>query len=214
MVTIPKSIERQRRIVQNYLLICLDESLDETNKDYKHILAQIQTGADNVSVFTQRDQCIDFLSDSEDIKSFLVVENIIAQHIIPLIHDISQLDGVYIFSSIKSLPEEWTKNWQKIKSVHTDINDLYQTLQLDVKQYKQNSIAMSFVTVNEMSSTDGLNQVDPTFMYTQIFKDILLNMEHGKQAIKQFTAYCRHLDSGSEKNIDEFENKYDAQSAI
>ncbi|CAF1288823.1 unnamed protein product [Adineta steineri] len=85
---------------------------------------------------------------------------------------------------------------------------------MDVKRYSQESIAMSFVTVNEMAATDDLNQLEPTFMYTQIFKDILLDMEHGKQAIIQFTAYCRHLDSGSAKIINEFENKYDAQSAI
>ncbi|CAF1011335.1 unnamed protein product [Adineta steineri] len=132
----------------------------------------------------------------------------------PLINDIPQLESVYIFNDIKPLNEEWTKTWRKIKSVHTNIDDLCKALQSGVKRYNQNSIAMSFVTINEMSSTDNLNQLEPTFMYTQIFKDILLNMEHGQQAIKQFTAYCRHIDSGSAKNIDEFENKYDAQSAI
>ncbi|CAF3564336.1 unnamed protein product [Adineta steineri] len=94
------------------------------------------------------------------------------------------------------------------------MKDLCQALQLDVKQHNQDSIAISFIMVNEITSTANLNQLDPTFMYTQLFKDILLDMEHSKQAIKQFTTYCRHLNSGSEKNIDEFEKKYDAQSAI
>ncbi|CAF4160025.1 unnamed protein product [Adineta steineri] len=133
---------------------------------------------------------------------------------ISLINDIPQLDGVYIFSDIEILQEEWTKKWQKTKSGHTNVNDLCQTLQQDVKRYSQNSIAVSFITINEMDSTDDLNQLEPTFMYTQIFKDILLDMEHDKQAITQFTTYCRHLDCGSAKNIDEFETKYDAQSAI
>ncbi|CAF1130029.1 unnamed protein product [Adineta steineri] len=214
MDTTPNGIERRKRIVQDYLLIWLDESTDETNTDYKHILTQVQIGTNNVSVFTQRDECVDFLSDSGDIKSFLVIENTIAKQIIPLINDISQLDGIYIFTDIKIQHEEWNKKWQKIKSVHTNIKDLCEALQLDVKQHNQDSIAMSFVTGNEMASTDDLNQLEPTFMYTQIFKDILLDMEHGEQAIKQFTAYCRHHDSGSAKIIDEFEKNYDAQSAI
>ncbi|CAF1218170.1 unnamed protein product [Adineta steineri] len=214
MDTIPNSIERRKRIVQDHLLIWLDESMDETNKDYKHILTQIQTDADNVIVFTQRDECVDFLSDSEDIRSFLVVENTIAQQITPLINDIPQLDGVYIFSNIKPLNEEWTKNWQKIKSIHTNIKDLRQALQLDVKQHNQDSIAVSFVSVNEIAPAGDLNQLEPTFMYTQIFKDILLDMEHGKQAITEFTAYCRQDNSKSTTNIDRFEKKYHAQSAI
>ncbi|CAF3974790.1 unnamed protein product [Adineta steineri] len=214
MDTITHNIEQRRRIVQDRLLIWLDESMNETNKDYKHILTQIQTGADNISVFIQRDECVDFLSDNEDFKSFLVIENTVAQQIIPFINDIPQIEGVYIFNRVELLHKEWTNNWQKIKSVHPNIDDVCKALQLDVKRYNQDSIAISFVTAKEITSTDDLNQLDPTFMYTQIFKDILLDMEHGKQAIKQFTAYCRHNDCVSLPNINHFEKEYHAQSAI
>ncbi|CAF1493600.1 unnamed protein product [Adineta steineri] len=210
MDTTPDSIERRRRIVQDHVLIWLDESMDETNKDYKHILTQIQTGVDNVSVFTQRDECIDFLSDAQGIKSLLVVKDTMAQQIMPLINDITQLNTVYIFNDIEIIHEEWIKKWNKIKRVHINIKDLCQALQLDVKQYNQDSIAMSFVTVNEMASTNDLNQLEPTFMYTQIFKDILLDMEHGEQAIKQFISYCRQNKSESAININRFEKEYHA----
>ncbi|CAF4144036.1 unnamed protein product [Adineta steineri] len=65
-----------------------------------------------------------------------------------------------------------------------------------------------------MASADDLNQLEPTFMYTQIFKDILLDMEHSELAIKQFAAYCRNNNSVSPINIDRFENEYHAQLAI
>ncbi|CAF0820088.1 unnamed protein product [Adineta steineri] len=136
------------------------------------------------------------------------------QKIIPLINDIPQLNGVYIFNDTKILPEEWTKKWQKFKSVHANIDDLCRGLQLGIKQYQQDSIAISFIPANEMTSTDNLNQLEPTFMYTQIFKDILLDMEHDKQAIKHFTAYCRNNNGASQKNINRFEKEYHAQSAI
>ncbi|CAF4214044.1 unnamed protein product, partial [Adineta steineri] len=51
-------------------------------------------------------------------------------------------------------------------------------------------------------------------MYTQIFKEILLDMEHGEQAKKQFIAYCKNNNSLSPINIDRFEREYPAQSAI
>ncbi|CAF0742329.1 unnamed protein product [Adineta steineri] len=137
-----------------------------------------------------------------------------AQQIMPLIDDIPQLHGVYIFNDTKILPEELIKKWQKIKSVHTNINDLCQELQLGMKQYHQNSIPMSFITTNEMVSTDTLNQLEPTFMYTQIFKDILLDMEHDELAIKDFITYCRDHNCVSPKYIDRFEKEYHAQLAI
>ncbi|CAF0816398.1 unnamed protein product [Adineta steineri] len=137
-----------------------------------------------------------------------------AQYIMPLINDIPQLHSVYIFSNNESQHEEWTTEWQKIKSVHTNIDDLCHVLKIGIKQFNQDSIPMSFITVNEMASTGNLNQLEPTFMYTQIFKDILLDMKHDEQAIKQFIDYCRKNNSMSPISIDHFETNYQAQSAI
>ncbi|CAF1189124.1 unnamed protein product [Adineta steineri] len=207
-------IQLRRRMVRNYSLLWLDECMDQTNKDYENSMIQIQTIADNVNVFNQRDECIDFLSDAQDIKFFLIVKDTMSQQIMPLINDIPQLDSVYIFSNIKSCHEKLTKKWRKIKSAHSNIDDLCQGLQLGIKQYHQDSIAMSFITTNDMKSAGNLNQLEPTFMYTQLFKEILLNMKHGKQAIKEFTTYCRQNNTGSPANIDQFENDYHTQSAI
>ncbi|CAF0778897.1 unnamed protein product [Adineta steineri] len=204
----------RRRMVRNYSLLWLDECMDETNKVCQNNLAQLRTVTNGVNVFKQRDECIDFLTDGSDIKCSLVVEHTMAQQLMSLINDIPQLHGIYIFNDIKSLHEEWTTKWDKIKSVHTNIDDLCQGLQFELKQYNQDSIAMSFVTVNDMESTDNLNQLEPTFMYTQIFKDILLNMQHNEQAIKYFITYCRNNDCVSSTNINRFEEEYNAKLAI
>ncbi|CAF1409762.1 unnamed protein product [Adineta steineri] len=205
----------RQRVALNHLLLWVDISINQTNDDYENTLKQIRTVTGDINVFTQRDACIDFLTDAqEDIKCFLVVKDATSQQLMPLISDIPQLDGVYIFNDIKTPHEEWTKEWQKIKGVHTNIDDIYQRLQMDVQQYNQDSIAMSFITVDEMASTDNLNQLEPTFMYTQLFKKILIDMEHDKHAIKDFISYCRQTNSGSITNIDLFEKEYPAKSAI
>ncbi|CAF1073634.1 unnamed protein product [Adineta steineri] len=204
----------RQRMVQNCLLLWVDTSIDEANEDYENTLKQIRTITDDVNVFTQRDACIDYLTDAqEDIKSFLVVKDTMSQQIMPLINDIPQLDGVYILNDIETVHVEWTNKCKKIKSVH-NIDDICHRLQLDIKRYHQDSIAMSFVTVNEMASTNNLNQLEPAFMYTQLFKEILLDIEHGEQAIKKFIIYCRYNDCVSSINIDRFEKEYDDQLAI
>ncbi|CAF1435087.1 unnamed protein product [Adineta steineri] len=209
------AIQQRRRIFQNYSLLWLDECMVETSKDYENVLTQLKTITDNVNVFKQRDVCIDFLTDAqEDIRLFLVVKDTMSQQIMPLINDIPQLHGIYIFDDNKILPEELIKNWQKIKSVHTNFDDLYQGLQLGIKQYHQDSIAISFITANDIKSADNLNQLEPTFMYTQLFKEILLNMKYNNQTIKDFITYCRQNNFGSSVNINLFEKEYRAQSAI
>ncbi|CAF1408546.1 unnamed protein product [Adineta steineri] len=209
------AIQPRRRIIQNYSLLWLGECMEEATKDYQNILIQLKTITDNVNVFKQRDLCIDYLTYApEDIKSFLVVKDTVCQQIMPLINDIPQLHGIYILSDTKILPDEFIKKWQKIKSVHTNIDDLCHELQLGIKQQYQDLIAVSFIQIDDMMSTNNLNQLEPTFMYTQIFKDILLNMEHDKQTIKQFTDYCRNNNSVSPIIIDRFENEYQDELAI
>ncbi|CAF1549960.1 unnamed protein product [Adineta steineri] len=205
----------RQRMAQNYLLLWLDNIIDQTNENYQNTLEQIETITGDVNVFKQRDACIDFLTDAEeDIKFFLIIKDTMSEQIMPLINNIPQLHGVYIFNDIKTIHGVWTKKWKKMKSVNTNINDLCQALQTGIKQFNQDSIPVSFLTVNEMSSTDNLNQLEPTFMYTQIFKELLLDMEYNEQAIKQFITYCRRLDCVSSININRFEKEYCAQLAI
>ena len=63
-----------------------------------------------------------------------------------------------------------------MKGVYTDITSIYESLQQDVEQYNQTSIALSFVTANEGTSNQNLNQLEPSFMYTQIFKEKILTL--------------------------------------
>ena len=51
-------------------------------------------------------------------------------------------------------------------------------------------------------------------MYTQIFKEILLNMEYDQQSVKNFTTYCREGDYGTSDDINRFENEYSKKSAV
>jgi hypothetical protein len=51
-------------------------------------------------------------------------------------------------------------------------------------------------------------------MYTQIFKEILLEMKHDEKSIKDFIVYCRTGDYGSPTTITKLENEYSSKLAI
>jgi hypothetical protein len=85
------------------------------------------------------------------------------------------LDSIYLFYGNKCSYEQSTKEYAKIKGVHTEIKPICEPLQLTTKQCNQDSIAMSFVPVNENASSQNLEQLEPSFMYTEIFKEILFN---------------------------------------
>ncbi|CAF1597032.1 unnamed protein product, partial [Adineta steineri] len=210
----PNILQPRQPMAPNYLLVWIDTSIDETNKDCQETLAQLKSLINHVVLCTELDRCIQVLNKVDKERVFVITSYLLGQHFVPEIHGTPQLEAIYIFCGDESGHQKWTQNWAKIKGIHTNMKDICQALQADVKQYNQDSIAMSFVTVNELASIYDLNQLEPTFMYTQIFKDILLNIKYGEQAIKQFIAYCRLHDCGSTKNIDEFEKKYQPQLAI
>ncbi|CAF3688462.1 unnamed protein product [Adineta steineri] len=201
-------------MAQNYLLVWVDASIDETNKDCQDTLAQLKNVINNVKLCTQPDQCIQVLNQFDREKAFVITSGSFGQHLVPEIHGIPKLDAIYIFCGDKSRHQGWTQNWTKIKGVSTNVIEICQALQFAVKQRDQNSIAISFLRVNEMTSPENLNQLEPTFMYTQILKDNLLDMQHGEQAVKQFTTYCRNNDCMSSTNINRFEKEYRAELAI
>ncbi|CAF1548073.1 unnamed protein product [Adineta ricciae] len=207
----------QQRIVQNYLLIWVDASIDQGKNDCQDTLAQLKNVINDVNLCTESNQCIQALNKVDKERAFVIASGYSGQYLVPQIHDMPQLDAIYILCGNKSRHEGWTQNWKKIKCVHTNIKEICQALQLAIKQCDQDTIAVSFLTINEMTLTENLNQLEPTFMYTQLFKEVLLDIEHGDKAIKDLTACCRELFTGNSselKIINEFERDYDPKNAI
>jgi tetratricopeptide (TPR) repeat protein len=208
------TIRTRQRIVENFALIWMDIKIDPSNKECQNTLTHLRSVFNNVNIFTELNKCVDFITDLDGVKAVLIVGDTLGQRILFLIHDIPQLHTIYIFGSNKSQHQQWSKEWNKVKGVHTDIVPICESLQYIMKQSNQDSIAVSFVEIGEDVTTQNLKKLEPSFMYTQIFKEILLEMEHNEQSINDFITYCRNGDLGSPPNIARFENEYDAQSAI
>ncbi|CAF1107363.1 unnamed protein product [Adineta steineri] len=207
----------RQRIAQNYLLIWVDDSIDQADKDCQDTLTQLKNVVNDVKLCTEPDQCIQTLNKVDKEQAFVIISGSLGQNLVPEIHDIPQLDAIYIFCDNKSGHEEWTQNWKKIKGVHANIKEICQALQLAVKQCDQDTIAVSFLTINDMASPDNLNQLEPTFMYTQLFKEILLDIEYDHKAIHDLATGCREVFTGNPselKVINEFERDYDPEKAI
>jgi hypothetical protein len=170
-----------------------------------------------VHSFTDADRCVDFLTKIEDEKAFMIVSGALGQHLVPQIHGISQLDSIYVFCGNKSRHEQWAKEWSKVKGVFTEIGPICDSLQQAARQCDQDSIAISFVSVGE-ASNQNLDQLDQSFMYTQLFKEILLEIDdYDVQSIKELAAYChdQYLNNPGElETIAQFERDYRRQTPI
>jgi tetratricopeptide (TPR) repeat protein len=211
------AIHSRQRIAQNFLLIWLDPNINESTDDHQNTVARLRNVVNNINIFTKPDEAVEFLTEVDGMKAFLITDDTIGQQILPFIHDIPQLDSIYIFSNKKIQHEAWTMKWVKITGVYIDATSICRALHQAAKQCDQDSIPMSFVTVSDEAINQNLNQLEPSFMYTQIFKDILLDMKYDEKSIKDLANYGRGFYPDNTKElmiINEFEHSYRSKSPI
>ena len=207
------------RIVQNYLLVWLDADATTSNEDSQHTLEQLRTTVNEVNTFSEPEQCLTFLQGIRVEKVFLIVSGSLGRDVVPRIHPMAQVDAIFIFCGDKSRHEEWVKKWPKVKGLYTQIKPICAALELSVKQCNQDSTPLSFAQVSgEDASEINLNQLEPSFMYTQLFKQTLLDMEHDrKTAVRDLVKYCQQAYAGNSAQltlIEEFHRTYQQQRAI
>ncbi|CAF3389584.1 unnamed protein product [Rotaria sp. Silwood2] len=201
---------RRIRIVQNFTLVWLDSSIDETDLGYKSSLHKLRRIVNIINTFRDVQQCIDFLQDIKDVKAFLIVSGALGESTLPQIHSMSQLDAIYVFSTNPSEHEHWANKWSKIKGIFVQIDSIIDILKRDVQQCNRDSMSIS-VTSKDFS------RLDPSFMYTQLLKEVLIEMSHDDKEKIELAEFCReqYLDSQYElQMVNEFEQDYHMHTPI
>ena len=61
---------------------------------------------------------------------------------------------------------------QKVKGIFTQIKDIIGLVISEIRQYDQTLIPISIIQTSELGSKPS-HELDPSFMYAQVMKDIL-----------------------------------------
>ncbi|CAF0916877.1 unnamed protein product [Adineta steineri] len=203
-------VENRRRInmqrMQNVVLIWLNDNINENDADCNNTIKLLKRVVSNVNTFTDGEQCVDFIQTITNNKICMIVAGELGEHIVPHVHDMFQVDTIFIFCNNQEWHKQWIKEWPKIKGIFTDITSICEALKRTVPQCEENAISISFVAPNTK-----FDQLDPSFMYTQILKEILLTINFENKHIKEFITYCRETSAENEHdlhNIEKLERDY------
>ncbi|CAF2894787.1 unnamed protein product [Rotaria sp. Silwood2] len=71
------------RVLRNFLLVWLDATFNESKEDWKNSIQLLRQFVITITTFTDVDESIDFLNDTENEKVFMIVSESLEQHIIP-----------------------------------------------------------------------------------------------------------------------------------
>ena len=200
-------------MMKNNVLIWLNTIVNHTIT-----VEQLRYVCETVHLFTDGDECIDFLTDIKDDKVFLIIIGILEEQVVPLIHDIPQLHSIYFFSDQETTHQPCAPVFNKFKGVFNTIEPICHLLKQNIQQYRNNLMSISTVA-SSIISTGTVDQLDPSFMYSQLIQEIVLELDYDDKAKTDFANYCRQREiaDGIEHTspiIDEFERDYERHSPI
>ena len=109
---------KPERAVQNFRLVWLDANIDETKEGFKNSFTELRKIVVALETFTDAGRCIEYLKTIDDQKIFLITSGSLGQKTVPLIHNMAQLDTIFVFCSDKDRHEGWAKEWSKVEGVH------------------------------------------------------------------------------------------------
>ncbi|CAM2709760.1 unnamed protein product [Rotaria socialis] len=211
------TLSSRRRGIQTLWLVWLDSNIDETKDDCCRMITKLREIANTVNMFTDPDQCIQFLTDINDGKALLIVSGSFGQHVVPKIHNMPNIHAIFVFCGDKSRHKQWAEKWSKVTGIFTKINDICEHLKKTAEECNKLAIPMSFVSANDTTTNQNLDQLDSHFMYSIILKEILLEIDFGEQEIKEFLDYCRKEYEGNSSSlavVRELEREYHSHPPI
>jgi len=206
------------KMVQNVLAIWLDINITEDSKHCQNTIAHLRKLVHTVKTFTNEADCMKFIEEVKNEKVCMVTSGSLGRNVMPRIHDISQVNSIFIFCVNRQFHEQWAKNWPKVKGVYSNMKLMCNDLKQSIDDCEQDAIGFSLVPKETDVSTVNLNQLDSMFVYTQIIKEILLLSKFDREEFLNFIEYCRDIfDHGSEEelnNISFFEQNYPKKAPI
>jgi hypothetical protein len=204
-----KNIVPQHRIIEDFLTLWLHSNTDTFGRYHENSITYLQSIGNSIKVFDNGKECSDFLHNVKNNKVYLILSDAFDIMNISLIHDAPQLDFIYILCEKTTNYEHLIKEWRKIRGVFSDISVICNQIKTDIRRHEHKLTPFSVISA---SYPVNMNELDPTFMYSQLLKEILLELQNNKEVRQEFINFLRIQYAENAvvlSSIDKFEEDYD-----
>jgi tetratricopeptide (TPR) repeat protein len=202
----------QQNIEQRFVCVWLDNQTDQSRDSIK-AQTVLKTVVNSFRSFNDLNKCIDFIINIKNAKIIFITLDILAENILPIVHFCEQIHSIYIFISETLIHKQWTKDYQKIKGVLNDINVICEKIKENLIRSENDPAGISFISSADIKSRD-INRQDPSFMYSQLLKEIILNdddEENEEETKNEMLVFCRNIYADNQDTLNilgEFEEDF------
>ena len=201
-----------------FLVVSLHSNESKPDEDYHKQLLELKSEIGSLETFYDPQCCFDFLDQIKDKRILLIVSDTLGQHFLPVVHENPQVELIFVLCINRSCDSNWTKDLSKLEGVFTRTSLICERVRRAVRKYGAHVEPISTVPfVN--SSEDLVHNDNESFMYTQLLKEVLINMNYGRDAITELAKYCYdqcrgHINSAELNVIRDLPSTYEDHSPI
>ena len=184
------------------------ENQTNQSKDSQDLQNDLVNIVHSFKYYNDFNRCVDFLLNiSNDTNIIFIIQDIIAEKFLPIIHSFQQIHLIYIFTSNT---KQWKKDYHKIQGSFNNSQLIAKNIEEYLNRSDTNSLPISFLSSTDIDSS----RQDPSFMYFQLLKEILLNdhrEEIEKETKNDMLIFCRQIYATNPEILnllDEFEEHF------
>ena len=149
---------------------------------------------------------------------FLVLSVSSARDILNVIHDLRQLDSIFLFPSNndQNEDEEFIEKYSKIIGVFPDFNDLLASIEENRLLVIQQTESLKFYEQRQ-KSTRELSKEAGAFFWLRLFKEVVLQLPHDDQAKQEMIDKLKEQYRNNNKqlkSIEKFNQEYKSADVI
>ena len=200
----------------NFLLVWLEASIDELDDHDRDLINGLQNIFADINKFINIEECIDFLRAKKRSTISVILPCYMDECTVSRIHDMSQVNSIFILCRDEREHDKWTRKWLKIQGTFERMTLVCESIAKMAWRRDQSSMMVTIISEAALSNT-GLDQLDKTFMYTKLLNETLFSIEYDEQSIEDFADFCRKQSNASDyslASVDKFEREYRNHSAV
>ena len=176
-----QQLQEERNFEQN-TLIWLNDNFNDTEKIDQIKLALRQV-INYVRIYKHVDECVDYISSNENEQIYFLISDSLADLIVPLIYEVSQIKMIHIFCMNGSYHGQLSATFNKINGIFTDLTILCNTIRENslIVKTTASSISNSSTLLSislSSSSTNRSNQQEADFMYFRLLTEARIEVHH------------------------------------
>ncbi|CAF3945139.1 unnamed protein product [Rotaria sp. Silwood1] len=194
---------------EDFTLIWLDKTLDKDINDSRQT-SKLRQAVDDLKTYVDLNECENYIRSHENENIIFVVSGTYGQHIVPNIHDLTQIKRIYVFCRNEASHIEWIKKYIKVNNnIFTQTEKLLEALKPYIRQYQQTLLIQKSIVDVQNKTAD--------FKWARLLIDTLIRLPPESKAKAEMNETLRkyyHDNPATLQFIDTFERNEQNESAI